>query len=120
MGLFGQNDHVLKSGSPAAKLIEMRESVRELRNQLGINEAFHPHERFRSLESSQSSQRQWKRNYATRVDATRPSPERIGRRVVRGGTCPICLLTFPNRGGRECTSRALPGNLFRESHLNSG
>ena len=45
-GLFGQNDHLLKLESPADKLSAMGESIRELRRQLGMSEAFQPHERF--------------------------------------------------------------------------
>jgi hypothetical protein len=46
LGLFGQNDHVLKLESPADELTAMGESIRELRTQLGISEAFQMHERF--------------------------------------------------------------------------
>jgi hypothetical protein len=45
-GLFGKNDHLLKLESPADKLTGMGESIRELRRQLGIAQAFPAHERF--------------------------------------------------------------------------
>jgi hypothetical protein len=45
-GCFGQNDHILKLESPASKLSAMGESIGELRRDLGISEAFQPHERF--------------------------------------------------------------------------
>jgi hypothetical protein len=45
-GLFGQNDHVLKLDSPADTLLTIGDSIRQLRQELGIVASFAPHSRY--------------------------------------------------------------------------
>ena len=45
-GVFGRNDHLYKVDSPTDELVTLGALIRALRNELGIVDAFKPHERF--------------------------------------------------------------------------